>query len=188
MGIVSQQERDEAMREARDAEVGMRQGAGRRTRWRVEFPYHWDADELIGRRNLLRFAVMASGALFASTGAIAALAQWRPLRTVKRMFIAKTGDVAPNSATYFTYPESGEQAMLLRLDNGNFVAYSQRCTHLSCAVYFDAGQRRLICPCHDGVFDPQTGVPIAGPPQRPLAKITLQQDGDNMYATAEDPA
>ncbi|HEU5433114.1 MAG TPA: hypothetical protein VFU81_15715, partial [Thermomicrobiales bacterium] len=40
----------------------------RAERWSVPFPFGWDADELVARRNLLRWAVMASGALFAATG------------------------------------------------------------------------------------------------------------------------
>jgi len=30
-------------------------------RWRAEFPYHWDADDFVSRRELLRLAVMTSG-------------------------------------------------------------------------------------------------------------------------------
>ena len=43
--------------------------------------------------------------------------------------------------------------MLLHLPGGRFVAYSQKCTHLSCAVYFQPERERLYCPCHEGVFD-----------------------------------
>ena len=32
-------------------------GAAQVRRWRAEFPYHWDADDLVSRRELLRFAV-----------------------------------------------------------------------------------------------------------------------------------
>ena len=42
-------------------------------RWRSEFPYRWDADERVARRELLGFAVYTSGTLFASTAALAAL-------------------------------------------------------------------------------------------------------------------
>ena len=42
-------------------------------RWGVEFPFEWDADELVSRRQLLRWSVWASGALFAGTGVLAAL-------------------------------------------------------------------------------------------------------------------
>jgi len=29
--------------------------------WRAEFPYHWHADDLVSRRELLQFSVFASG-------------------------------------------------------------------------------------------------------------------------------
>ena len=47
------------------------------------------------------------------------------------------------------------------------VAFSQQCTHLSCAVVPQPEQNRLFCPCHEGAFDLQSGRPIAGPPNRP---------------------
>jgi len=34
---------------------------------RSEFPYHWDVDEFTTRRDLLRMAVLTSGAIFAAT-------------------------------------------------------------------------------------------------------------------------
>lgn len=155
------------------------------TRWQAEFPYHWDADDLVSRRELLRFTVMASGALFAATAGVVALNYLNPLITRRRQAIAQTTDVPPGGVRYFQYPTSEDEAILLHLNNGSFVAYSGRCTHLSCAVYYDAGRSQLICPCHEGVFDPQTGAPLAGPPQRSLPKITLQQEGSTLYAVEE---
>src|SRR5581483_2132651 len=49
--------------------------------WRDEFPYHWSADELVTRRDTLRFLVAGSGALFAATGILAAIGQIRPAST-----------------------------------------------------------------------------------------------------------
>jgi Rieske Fe-S protein len=54
-------------------------------------------------------------------------------------------------------------------------------------VYYQPNQQRLYCPCHEGVFSPETGDPIAGPPQRRLEHITLQQDGDVLYAADIQP-
>jgi Rieske Fe-S protein len=162
--------------------------AAERRRWRAAFPYHWDADDLASRRELLRFAVYASGALFGSTAIIAALGLLRrPSTTTAPQSIARTSDVPEGTAVYFNYPESDTQAMLLHLPGGRFVAYSQRCTHLSCAVYYQTDRQRLYCPCHEGVFSPETGDPIAGPPQRRLEQITLIQDGDTLYATEIHP-
>jgi Rieske Fe-S protein len=39
------------------------------------------------------------------------------------------------------------------------------------------------CPCHEGIFDLRTGGVIAGPPPRPLPRITIQLHGDDIYAT-----
>ena len=158
-----------------------------RTRWQAEFPYHWDADEQVSRRELLRFAVMASGTLFAATAGIVILSYLNPLRTVRRQAIASTSEVPRNGAHYFQYPTAEDEAVLLHLPEGRFVAYSSKCTHLSCAVYYDSQRQLLVCPCHEGVFDPRTGAPLAGPPQRSLPSITLSQEGTMVFAEQEMP-
>ena len=162
-------------------------GRRRFGRWRAEFPYHWDADEFVSRRELLRLAVMTSGALFAATAGIAALNYVKPLRTANRQLIAPASAVPPGGVHYFQYPTAEDSAILLHLPDGRFVAYSGKCTHLSCAVYHDQQSGNLLCPCHDGAFDSRTGAPIAGPPQRPLPRITLSQEGSNIYAVEEVP-
>ena len=159
----------------------------RLSRWRAEFPYHWDADDMVSRRELLRFTVMASGALFAATAGVVALNYLNPLRTKRKQAIAQTTDIPPGGVRYFQYPTSEDEAILLRLPDGRFVAYSGRYTHLSCAVYYDSVRGTLVCPCHEGVFDPQTGAPLAGPPQRSLPKIVLQQEGATVFAVEEMP-
>lgn len=161
-------------------------GAGQNKRWQAEFPYHWDADELVTRRHLLQFAVYSSGALFGGTALLALLGLLQqPLRTPPRP-VARVSDIPEGSAFYFNYPDPDDQAMVLHLPDGRFVAYSQKCTHLACAVYHQPDRDRLYCPCHEGVFDPATGEPTAGPPQRRLPRILLQQDGDMLMAVGVD--
>ncbi len=151
-------------------------------RWRNEFPYHWDADDLVSRRELLRLAVYTSGALFAGTGVLGLLSLARRTEATERVAITRTADVPAGQAVYFAFPTPDEQAMLLHLPDGRFVAYSQKCTHLSCSVYYQPDRDRLYCPCHEGVFNPRTGDPLAGPPQRPLGEIALQEQGGVLYA------
>jgi nitrite reductase/ring-hydroxylating ferredoxin subunit len=143
------------------------------SRWRSEFPYHWDADAMVNRRELLQLAVLTSGALFAGTAILALLGR---IREVRR-----------GEAHYFEFPEHGDQAVLLHLPGGRFVAYSQVCTHLACSVYFQAEKNQLYCPCHEGVFDPETGGPTAGPPVRRLPRIELRREGDTLVAVEEAP-
>ncbi|MEO7004250.1 MAG: Rieske (2Fe-2S) protein, partial [Acidobacteriaceae bacterium] len=129
-----------------------------------EFPYHWDADELVFRRDLLQFAVYASGTLFLGTAFLAILRRLLPVPKCVPQQITASKDLPLGEAMYFHYPGPEDQAVLLHLAEGQFVAYSQTCTHLSCSVYFQKDKDRLFCPCHEGVFDMRTGVPIAGPP------------------------
>src|SRR5207247_1641693 len=146
--------------------------------WRAEFPYHWDADDLVSRRELLQLAVYASGALFAAAALLAPLAWPRGGQPTAVRGIARAREVPQGEARYFHYPEMEEDAVLLHLRDGRFVCYSQKCTHLSCAVYYQPDRGRLYCPCHDGVYDAETGEPIAGPPQRRLPRIQLHQEGE----------
>jgi Rieske Fe-S protein len=153
----------------------------RRPRWQLEFPYRWDVDEAVTRRALLQFAVYTSGALFAGTAVVGVLAQVSPEPT-PRVAIAREAELGEGEARYFAYPTPDEQAVLVRLRGGELVAYSQRCPHLSCAVVYERDAQRFFCPCHEGAFELHGGVPIAGPPRRPLARIRLEREGDVIYA------
>lgn len=164
-----------------------RPARARLARWRADFPYHWDADELVSRRELLRFAVWTSGSLFAGTALLALLGWITDRRRGAPAPIARVDQVPPGGAFYFNYPDPDDQAMLLHLPGGEFVAYSQKCTHLSCATYYQPERDRLFCPCHEGVFDVRTGEPTAGPPQRRLPRIVLHREGDLLMAVEEVP-
>jgi nitrite reductase/ring-hydroxylating ferredoxin subunit len=183
MGVVSA-ERVESIadRDRRDRPLSNRTRA---ERWSVAFPFGWDADELVARRNLLRWAVMASGALFAATGVIAGLSFRLERRRGSRQAVVDAAAVPPGSVHYFAYPTAEDHAILLHLPDAGFVAYSGKCTHLSCAVYWNEARGQLVCPCHEGVFDPRTGEVLAGPPPRPLPQIELSETGGTIYAEAE---
>jgi nitrite reductase/ring-hydroxylating ferredoxin subunit len=166
---------------------GILPSPGRVGRWRATFPYHWDADDLVSRRELLRLAVVASGALFAGTAVLAVLGWLDNRRRGTPTPIIQASRLPEGTAHYFNYPEPDDQAVLLHLPGGEFVAFSQKCTHLSCAVYYQPEQERLYCPCHEGFFDARNGEPTAGPPQRRLPQISLRRDGDMLVALEEVP-
>jgi Rieske Fe-S protein len=170
--------------ERQDELLSNRTRAGR---WRVTFPYGWEADDLVARRQLLRWAVMASGALFAATGVLAGLGYAKERRRGAEVPIVEAAAVPVGGVHYFSYPGEDELAILLRLEESRYVAYSGKCTHLSCAVYWKEKERQLYCPCHEGYFQPETGDAIAGPPQRPLPRIELREEGGMLYAVGEVP-
>lgn len=85
--------------------------------------------------------------------------------------IAAESDVAAGDALEFE--DNGDPAALVRLDGGDFVAYSAICTHQSCTVAYRDAQ--LVCPCHGSVFDPADGgAVVTGPATRPLPEIPVE--------------
>lgn len=92
--------------------------------------------------------------------------------------IAEASEVEPGSAIPFTDAGSGEQAVLLRLEGGEFAAYSAICTHMGCEVAYDRAEGTLECPCHGSIFDPENGAEVVeGPASRPLPEIPVRVEG-----------
>ena len=88
--------------------------------------------------------------------------------------IAREAEVAPGSAVKFK--DGGQDAVLVHLESGDFVAYSAVCTHQACTVGYKNGQ--LACPCHGSVFDPANGAEVvSGPAQSPLEEIPVEVKG-----------
>jgi cytochrome b6-f complex iron-sulfur subunit len=95
--------------------------------------------------------------------------------------IASESEVAPGSALAFK--DSGNPAVLVHLDTGDFVAYSAICTHQACTVAYKDGN--LACPCHGSVFDPANGASVvAGPAPRPLPEIPVKVQGGEVVKVA----
>jgi ubiquinol-cytochrome c reductase iron-sulfur subunit len=59
-----------------------------------------------------------------------------------------------------------------------YLAYSKLCTHAGCPVgLYEETLQRLLCPCHQSLFDVLTGAnPIFGPAPRPLPQLPLEID------------
>ena len=92
--------------------------------------------------------------------------------------IARTSEVAPGSALKFK--DSGQPAVLVHLQSGDFVAYSAVCTHQQCTVAYKNGQ--LACPCHGSVFDPANNGQVVSPPaNRPLPEIPVEVRGGKVF-------
>jgi len=152
--------------------------------WREEFPYPWDEDEIVTRRDTLRFLLAGSGALFLATGVLAIIGYLPAGPSVQAVPVAKVGELAENQWKVFDFPDQYAQGILINLPKKGLVAYSDVCTHLSCAVVYQ-GNGKLHCPCHDGFFDASTGNVLAGPPTRPLPLIQLAIHNGTIYAVKQ---
>jgi Rieske Fe-S protein len=154
--------------------------------WRQDFPIDWPHDQYVARRDFAKFLVLISGSFTAGQAWIAAKHVLRQTNTPARMRIAAVADVPVGSWTQFRYPAENDPCILVRLGEEQFVAYSQQCTHLSCAVIPEMDQGRFRCPCHEGFFDIATGRNVAGPPPRPLPRIELSIENGQIWATGVD--
>jgi len=91
----------------------------------------------------------------------------------KGQAIAKESEVKSGSAFPFTDADTGQQSVLVHLEDGEFAAYSAVCTHQACTVAYKDGQ--LACPCHGSVFDPARGAAVEnGPATLPLPEIEVE--------------
>jgi Rieske Fe-S protein len=153
-------------------------------RWRRDFATDWPEDNFVARRDFAKFLVLTSGAFVAGQAWIAVQSLVRSKRKPPgRVKIGALSAIAPGTATMFTYPTPNDPCLLIRMPDGQLLAYDQKCTHLSCAVIPRIDEGILECPCHDGVFDLATGRNLAGPPPRPLPRIELDVQGDDIFAT-----
>jgi Rieske Fe-S protein len=151
--------------------------------WRQDFPIDWPQDLYVERRDFMKFMVLTSAAFTAGQLWIGAQ-NWYRRRSGQPAIqrITSVDDIAVGAALGFSYPNEHEPCLLLRLTTNEFVAFGQKCTHLSCAVIPRLEEGSFYCPCHEGRFDLRTGVPTAGPPRRPLTRIVLDMRGRDIYA------
>jgi Rieske Fe-S protein len=151
--------------------------------WRQDFPIDWPQDLYVERREFMKFLVLTSAAFALGQMWIAVQNWYRASRgqaPIQRL--ASFDDLAVGAAMSFRYPDEHEPCLLVRLSDSEFVAFNQKCTHLSCAVVPRPSEGSLYCPCHEGRFDLRTGAPTAGPPRRPLTRILLAVKGRDIYA------
>lgn len=150
--------------------------------WREDFPVTAEGEDDVTRREFVRYLVLASGTFAAATVAIASITSLRSVNEGEPQPIVKADRVEPGSEYLFRYPSEDDPAILVRLPNGRLHAFSQKCTHLGCVVTYQPAESRLFCPCHDGVFDPATGVVLEGPPPRPLGRIDIEERNGVVWA------
>lgn len=156
---------------------------GEQPQWRQDFPIDWTRDQYVARRDFTKFVVLTSGGFVAGQGWIAAQELIRARRPGPApMKIANLSELAVGSSRMFNYPGERDPCLLVHIKPGEVVAYSQKCTHLSCAVVPRVDEGILYCPCHEGYFELATGRNMAGPPPRPLPRIELELRGDAIYA------
>lgn len=158
--------------------------------FQAEFPYERDEEAQVTRREFCNFLGLTSAALFLGTGGFAAKAALdaRKSESFTAARIDGAAILAPNSSLNFNYPTERDSAILVRTADGAYHAYGQKCTHLSCPVYYSKAHARLECPCHEGAFDAATGSVLYGPPPRPLDAIEVETRDGEVWAIGRKPS
>jgi Rieske Fe-S protein len=68
---------------------------------------------------------------------------------------------------------------VVRKSDTEFVAISNKCTHLGCRVNWKEDRKEYVCPCHDAQFD-ISGKVLGGPPPRPLDVYKTKIEDDTL--------
>lgn len=93
--------------------------------------------------------------------------------------VASASEVPPGEMKIV---EAGEKEVVIANIDGEFVCFSNECTHRQGPM----GEGMLLeggiveCPFHGGQFNVRTGEVVAAPPDEPLPTYEVQVDGDDV--------
>jgi len=148
---------------------------------------HGAEDAYVLRRQFTKFLVLTSLGMVTGNAWIWMRSLFAaPHPAYPEAVVAPASEVPIGGVKLFSYPTATDPAILVRKADGGVVAYSQKCTHLSCAVYYSADRNRLECPCHEGYFAIDSGRVLQGPPPRPLPRIRVEERQGVIVATGID--
>ncbi len=136
------------------------------------------------RRKFLLGGLLSSLTAF---GAMMLYPVWRfimppkvPESTQDSVIAAKVNELKPNSGKVF--PFGSKPAILVRLQDGSYRAFSAVCTHLQCTVQYRSDFKLIYCACHNGRYDLNGNV-VSGPPPSPLEKYNVAISGSDIVVS-----
>ena len=150
--------------------------------WQDEFSIQAAEERYVNRRQFAKFLVLTSLGMLVGNLWILVKSWFHKAPAYPEQFITKISGLPVGGVRLFRYPTPQDPCLLIRLEPDAFVAYSQKCTHLSCAVYYSPAHQRIECPCHEGYFSARDGRVIQGPPPRALPRILVKRRGDDLFA------
>ena len=158
-------------------------GCGHAPKWRTDFPIEWEGDHYVSRREMVKFLTLGSLLLTGASWITVVAGHLARAEQYPEKMVGLASALEQQPSFLFRYPTEKDPCIAVRTPEGKLVAYSQVCTHLSCAVIYDQADKKLFCPCHNGSFNILQGEPIGGPPTRRLPRIVIEQRGDQIFAT-----
>lgn len=101
---------------------------------------------------------------------------------VNEATVGKVNDFKLNTGKIVKFGST--PALLVRVSETEWKAYSGICTHLNCTVQFKEANRQIWCACHNGFYD-LNGKVVSGPPPRPLEEFTVRVRGDEVIISRQ---
>jgi len=96
---------------------------------------------------------------------------------VNETIAGKTGDLKPNMGKIVKF--GAKPALLVRLSDTEWRAFSAVCTHLNCTVQYRDTTQQIWCACHNGTYD-LNGRVVSGPPPNPLEEYAVNVRGEEV--------
>ena len=103
-----------------------------------------------------------------------------PEASTNEVSAGKVQSLKPNSGKIVKF--GSRPALLIRVSETEWRAYSAICTHLNCTVQFQDSTRQIWCACHNGFYD-LNGKVVSGPPPRPLEEYSVHIRGEDIVIT-----
>jgi len=100
-----------------------------------------------------------------------------PEAAVNEVVAGKVQDLLPNSGKVVKF--GSRPALLIRVTETEWRAFSGICTHLNCTVQYQTSRQQIWCACHNGFYD-LNGRVVSGPPPRPLEEYAVRVRGEEV--------
>jgi menaquinol-cytochrome c reductase iron-sulfur subunit len=145
------------------------------------------------RRNFLVMAIYGLGTLISLALTVPATIYllWPP-RAKKESEWVDAGSVAQlqpkmpeemvfrrNRADGWKITSEKATAWVVKMSQGDVVAFVPQCPHLGCAFHWELQNQEFLCPCHASRFTIEGDV-ISGPSPRPLDRYEVKIEGDKL--------
>jgi Rieske Fe-S protein len=103
--------------------------------WKDEFSVFTSDERYVTRRQFTKFLTLASLGMFVGNLWILAKSRLTKTPVFPTAEVAEINEIPVRGVKLFTYPTPQDHCIMIRTGEEEYVAYSQKCTHLSCAVY-----------------------------------------------------
>jgi len=94
------------------------------------------------------------------------------------VLVSTLDDLPPGTSKTIRF---GRYPALVINTSAGLRAYSAVCTHFACVCKWDPTRELIVCPCHEGYFEPLEGQVVSGPPPSALESLAINIIDDEIY-------